>query len=206
MCSISGGCSNIWTFRTRRFSISILVVMAEALGFGRVKTAIEKLIKFGVPKATLLKTDTGILPDADFAEMHRRQDAEDHKTLETWIHSLKPHGVYFSAPLDLDLAMLKAFPDAYKALIPKGGGPKMAADKAAEVVLGRAGSGLTLYTGPFKDYPELLPAYRYHFLTKSKPATHLAALRYIKLKALREDMPPILAEVLQHIAKSLRRG
>ena len=108
-------------------------------------------------------------------------------------------------PLDLDLAMLKAFPDAYKAIIPKGGGPKMTADKAAEVVLGTAGPGTTIYTGPFKDYPALLPAYRYHFLTNSKPATHLAALTHIKKKDLAENMPPVLAEVLQHISKSLRR-
>ena len=101
--------------------------------------------------------------------------------------------------------MLEAFPDAFKAIIPKGGSPKMAADKAAEVVLGTAGPGLTLYTGPFKDYPALLPAYRYHFLTNSKPATHLAALTHIKKKDLAENMPPVLAEVLKHIAKSLRR-
>jgi putative ATP-dependent endonuclease of the OLD family len=113
--------------------------------------------------------------------------------------------VYFSAPLDLDLAMLEAFPDAYEATIPRGGGAKMAPDKAAEVVLGNAGPGLTLYTGAFKAYPALLPAYRYHFLTRSKPATHLAALTHIKAKALREDMPPIFAELLKHIAKSLRR-
>ncbi len=98
------------------------------------------------------------------------------------------------------------FPDAYKAIIPKGGGPKMAADRAAEVVLGKAGSGLALYTGPFEDFPALLPAYRYRFLTNSKPATHLAALTHIKKKDLAEDMPPVLAEVLKHIAKSLRRN
>lgn len=177
----------------------------EGGGFGRVKTAIEKLIEFGAPKATLLKIDKGILPDADFATMHTWQDAEDRKALKSWVDSLKPHGVYFSAPLDLDLAMLEAFHDAYKAIIPKGGGPKMAADKAAEVVLGTAGPGLTLYTGPFKDYPPLLPAYRYHFLTNSKPATHLAALTHIKKKDLGEKMPAVLAEVLKHIAKSLRR-
>ncbi len=59
----------------------------------------------------------------------------------------------------------------------------MAVDKAAEVVLGTAGPGLTLYTGPFQGYPDLLPAYRYHFLTNSKPATHLAALTHIMAKA-----------------------
>ncbi len=174
-------------------------------GFGRVKTAIEKLIEFGVPKGNLLKIEGGMLSDADFARMHTWQDADDRKLLKGWIDCLKPHGVYFSAPLDLDLAMLEAFPDAYEAVIPKGGGPKMAVDKAAEVVLGTAGPGLALYTGPYKDYPDLLPAYRYHFITRSKPATHLAALTHIKSKALREDMPPLLAEALNHIAKCLRR-
>lgn len=174
-------------------------------GFGRVKTAIEKLIEFGVPRATLLKIDKGILSDIDFAAMHTWQDAEDRKNLKAWVDSLKPHDVYFSSPLDLDLAMLEAFSDAYEAIIPKGGGPKMATDKAAEVVLGTAGPGLALYTGPFKDYPALLPAYRYHFLTNSKPATHLAALTHIKKKDLGEKMPAVLAEVLRHIAKSLRR-
>lgn len=174
-------------------------------GFGRVKTTIEKLIEVGVPKAKLLKIDGGMLSDDDFAKMHTWQDAEDRKILKGWVDCLKPHGVYFSAPLDLDLAMLKAFPDAYDAIIPQGGGPKMAVDKAAEAVLGAAGPGLTLYTGAFKDYPDLLPAYRYHFLTRSKPATHLAALTHIKTKALRDDMPAGLKEILEHIAKNLRR-
>ena len=174
-------------------------------GFGRVKTAIEKLIEIGVPKANLLKIDGGTLSDAEFAKMHTWQDTEDRKILRGWVDCLKPHGVYFSAPLDLDLAMLKAFPDAYEAIIPEAGGPKMAIDKAAEVVLGTAGPGLTLYTGAYKDYPALLPEYRYHFLTRSKPATHLAALAHIKRKALRDDMPAVLREILQHVAKNLRR-
>lgn len=177
----------------------------EGGGFGRVKTAIEKLIDVNVPKEKLLKIDKGILSDADFAKMHTWEDAEDQKNLKAWVDSLKPYGVYFSAPLDLDLAMLEAFPDAYQAIIPTGGGPRMAVDKAAEVVLGTAGSGLKPYTGPFKGYPELLPAYRYHFLTNSKPATHLAALTHIKKKDLKEGMPVVLAEVLKHTAKSLRR-
>ena len=101
--------------------------------------------------------------------------------------------------------MLEAFPAAYKGIIPKGGGPRMDENKAAEVVLGTAGSGLALYTGLFKDYPSLLPAYRYHFLTNSKPATHLAALTHIQKKDLKAEMPAVLAEVLNHIVKSLRR-
>jgi putative ATP-dependent endonuclease of OLD family len=174
-------------------------------GFGRVKTAIEKLIEFGAPKATLLKLADGVLSDEQFAAMHTWQAPENSEILQSWINCLKLHGVYFSAPLDLDLAMLEAFPDAYEAIIPKGGGPKMSADKAAEVVLGTAGPGLTLYNGPFKDYPALLPAYRYHFLTNSKPATHLAALTHVKNEDLVEKMPAVLVEILKHIAKSLWR-
>jgi putative ATP-dependent endonuclease of OLD family len=120
----------------------------EGGGFGRIKTAIEKLIDIGVSKEALLKIDSGVLTDERFAKMHTWQDAEDRKILKGWIDCLKPYGVYFSAPLDLDLEMLKAFPDAYSAIVPKGGGPKMAVDKAAEVVLGTAGPGLA-YTGAF---------------------------------------------------------
>lgn len=175
-------------------------------GFGRVKTTIEKLIEFGIPKAALLQSDKGILSNNDFAAMHTWQDADDCKNLKDWVDSLKPYGVYFSSPLDLDLAMLQAFPGAYDAIIPKGGGPKMSTDDAEKVVLGTAGPGCSLYTGPFKDYPALFPSYRYHFLTNSKPATHLAALANIKKRDLEKKMPTVLAELLRHISKSLRWG
>ena len=79
------------------------------------------------------------------------------------------------------------------------------AAKAAEAVLGTSGPGLTLYSGPYKDYPSLFPAYRYHFLTQSKPASHLAALTHIETSDLVTDMPPVLAKVLAHITMSLSR-
>jgi putative ATP-dependent endonuclease of OLD family len=174
-------------------------------GFGRVKTAIEKLIEFGAEKNKLLAIKEGVLTDKSFAEMHTWEDIPDGSLLRGWVDCLKPYGVYFSAPLDLDLCMLAAFPAAYAAVVPKGGGAKMAADKAAEAVLGTAGQGTKAYTSPYAAYPALLPDYRYHFLTHSKPATHLAALTHIGKTVLASKMPPVLAEVLRHIAKSLRR-
>ncbi|WVV47962.1 TOPRIM nucleotidyl transferase/hydrolase domain-containing protein [Pseudomonas sp. NA13] len=89
-------------------------------GWGRVKTAIEKLIEFGAPKAKLLQTTTGVLTDAALLGMHGWNNSSDHSTQLSWINRLKEYGVYFSAPLDLDLAMLDAFPDDYAAVIPKG--------------------------------------------------------------------------------------
>ncbi|KAA8699621.1 ATP-dependent nuclease [Pseudomonas cannabina] len=175
-------------------------------GFRRVKTAIEKLIEFGAPKAEVLRITTGILSDADLANMHNWPDSVDHSGLLSWINNnLKAHGVYFSSPLDLDLAMLEAFPAAYAAIVPERGGSRMAADKAAEVVLGTAGPGLKAYTGPFVGYPPQFPSYRYHFLTNSKPATHLAALTHITKAQLVAHMPVVLASVLKHISASLRR-
>lgn len=174
-------------------------------GFGRIKTAVENLIAFGAPKEKLLKTTEGVMSDAEFAKMHSWQDAEDRKLLPGWIECLRRYGVYFSEPLDLDLAMLATFPDAYEAIITAGGGPRMEADEAAKAVLGTKGPGLTLYIGPYKDHPPLFPAYRYHFLTQSKPATHLAALTHIKKAALKAGMPKVLAELLAHMAENLRR-
>jgi putative ATP-dependent endonuclease of OLD family len=174
-------------------------------GWGRIKTAIENLIAYGAPKATLLSTNSGILSDEAFAEMHTWLYKEDHSVLKAWLTALRPFGVYFSAPLDLDLAMLKHFPDAYAAIIPKGGGPRMAADKAADVVLGTEGPGTTIYTEQLAVYPPLMPAYRYHFLTHSKPATHLAALTHIEPQALAANMPIVLKTLLTHVEKELRR-
>ena len=36
--------------------------------------------------------------------------------LPGWVDFLQKYGVYFSAPLDLDMAMLKAFPAGYEAI------------------------------------------------------------------------------------------
>ena len=174
-------------------------------GFGRIKTAVQNLIHVGVSKSELLDTDDGVLSDADFDAMHTWQDVECTEKLRGWIDFLKKYGVFFSEPLDLDLAMLAAFPAAYAATIPDRGGPKLAAVKAAEAVLGTSSPGPTIYSERYKDYLSCFSAYRYHFLTKSKPATHLAALTHIKPSDLKAGMPPVLAEVLAHITKSLRR-
>ncbi|MFC5423161.1 ATP-dependent endonuclease [Bosea eneae] len=174
-------------------------------GYGRVKTAIEKLIEIGAPKDELLQTDEGVLSNEAFGKMHTWTTEGEHETLRGWINALATYGVYFSEPLDLDLAMLAAFPDAYKAIIPAGGGPRMEVEDATKAVLGAKGPGVALYTGPYEDHQPLFPAYRYHFLTQSKPATHLAALTHMKKSELKADMPEVLAALLAHIAKNLKR-
>ena len=170
-------------------------------GFGRVKSALENLLGIGVDEKDLLGLSDGkLLSRERLAKMHTWKEVEH---LEGWVDSLEKHAVFFSSPLDVDLAMIAAFPDAYAKIVPKGGGPKMTIEKAAEAILGEG--GLSYYDGPRKPLRDLLPGYRYHFLTHSKPATHLRALVGIDDATLKAKMPGTLRAVLKHVKKHLRR-
>ena len=164
-------------------------------GFGRVKTVIERLLEIGVSRESLLD------PGDDLEEMHTWDDPDDMEDLKTWVKDLQSHGVFFSSPLDFDLMMLEAFPEAYESIIPAGGGPKMQVKKAASVVLGTDGPGLDLYENEFASFTEYMPAYRYHFLTRSKPATHIAAMAHMKRRDILENIPKTIRDVLKHVAE-----
>lgn len=175
-------------------------------GFGRVKTAIKQLFKIGVSKTELLRLEDGSqLAEDQLKKMHTWEKADEIENLQGWVDSLVEHGVFFSSPLDIDLIMLEAYSHAYEAIIPKGGGPELTLEEAAKVVLGEKAPGLPLYRENYSEYPALFPAYRYHFMTHSKPATHLAALMHLEVEDIAENMPSILQDVLEHISKSLRR-
>jgi putative ATP-dependent endonuclease of the OLD family len=132
-------------------------------GYGRVVNALGELIDNGVDEKILLKTNSGT---ADLKSM-KGWDSSNWETLSSWVNLVEGYGVYFSSPLDLDMAMLVAFPDAYKATIPAGGGPSLTPDEAVAIVLGTGGKGFDDYKGTFADYKDHMPAYRYHFLTRS---------------------------------------
>ena len=176
-------------------------------GFGRVKTVTRQLLDIGVSKNDLLKLDDGtLLSDDALDKMHTWQDLDCiENRLDSWIDGLNEHGVFFSSPLDFDLMMLAAFPEAYVALEPARGGPMLTEDKAAQVVLGADGSGLALYQGKFMSFAGCLPAYRYHFMTRSKPATHMAAMAHLKHDELAERLPKTITRLLEHITDNLRR-
>ena len=175
-------------------------------GFGRVKTVVRQLLDSDVPRERLLKlSDGSLLSDEDLDQFHTLQEPRHLKNLMGWVKHLRRFGVFFSSPLDLDLMMLEAFPDAYKAIVPAAGGPRMTVNKAAAVVLGEGGPGLDLYEGAYASITELLPAYRYHFLTRSKPATHMAAMTHLRRKAISDDLPETIRVLLKHVSENLRR-
>ncbi|MBC7767381.1 MAG: AAA family ATPase [Phycisphaerales bacterium] len=167
--------------------------------YGRVKVALKHLIAAGWDKNELLALEGGgVLSDKSLEQMHSRAP-DTH--LEGWANSLQDYNVFFSQPLDIDLAMLAAFPAAYAAVVPSGGGPQSDRDSAAAAVLGK--DGASTYEGGFQPLLDLLPEYRYHFLTRSKPATHIAALSQLDDAALKKNAPDVLKRVIQHIKDKL---
>jgi putative ATP-dependent endonuclease of OLD family len=173
----------------------------EGGGFGRIKNAVHHLLANGTDRQQLLTlADASVMSNEDLESMHGW--AHCTPTLLSWVNRLEQFNVFFSWPLDLDLAMLKAFPEAYKAII-EGTGPRMTNQDAGQVVLGAGGHGLAAYADDEAMFVEHMAAYRYHFLTHSKPATHLRALTKIAAGSLKNEMPACLRKVLQHIKNNL---
>lgn len=119
-----------------------------------------------------------------------------------WICALRREAVYFSTPIDLDFAMLLSFPADYKKPRPNGTGPSLTdkgMENAKKAVL-KSNGNLDLYDDGYKgDFSW----YSYHFLSHSKPDSHLAALSGIAAKKLATDAPKELLRLLDRVAKTL---
>ncbi len=107
------------------------------------------------------------------------------------MESLESYGVFYSAPLDIDLLMLQAFPEIYMAASrSKPRVPTKEPDMqrylvaASEAVLGEQGDH-ELYS----DELDLLPWYRSLFIHGSKPVAHMSALASLGDSELRRSCP-----------------
>jgi hypothetical protein len=115
-----------------------------------------------------------------------------------WLKALRQEGVFFSFPLDIDFAMLSAFPEAYQHPNPGGRGPRGGAEAISEKksVTLKTGGNPELYdhsyNANFKWYP-------YLFLNRSKPETHIAALARIEDDDLAENAPSELTALIEHL-------
>ncbi len=140
----------------------------------------------------------------DLAEVGAIEDRDliDEGEENIWLKALREEGIYFSFPLDLDFAMLNAFPDAYQKLKPGGSGPHDGVDaicKKKAVTLKKGGNSELYddnYNNEFKWYP-------YLFLNRSKPESHIAALARIKDDDLAKKMPAELRALIEHVKNAL---
>lgn len=165
----------------------------EGAGWGRVQYIRDQLLKLHGSEAPYLRFEdangaTHSLSDETYDTLHEKDVYTAAAELQWWLtHFRLKFDVFFSAPLDLDLAMLECFPDAYKNQTPAGGGPRLpvAEPQRGDAVRARMRQVLTsdpasapaqlgaTYTAA---QVELFPWYKYLFVDGSKPVAHMRAL------------------------------
>jgi len=112
------------------------------------------------------------------------------------IYDLEQTSVYFSHPVDLDLMMLEAFPDAY------GAEPAGAPDeKTITAVLGKSHVNENRLPA---DVLALFADYHRKFDLKSKPAAHLRAMAALTDKELLKDLPEVLKRLVEDVRAKLK--
>ncbi|MET9296601.1 AAA family ATPase [Streptomyces sp. NPDC003077] len=112
------------------------------------------------------------------------------------LQHLRKFAVFYSEPLDLDYAMLCAFDKAYRHL--EGGQRGPDSSDPTTTVLGEKGTRPGYWN---KERAERLGWYRYLFLSRSKPSTHLSALGRLSDEELRLNAPEVLVALVEHIRK-----
>lgn len=186
----------------------------EGAGWGRVQYVRDQLVlRLGAGHESLqFKTKGGevqSLEDEVYETLGEKSDTET-KEMAVWLEFFKNRfDVFFSAPLDLDFAMLEAFQTVYRGLAPAPKGPRLPAQDAPEYekaiirrlkqVLASDDSNApdelgSTYT---KAQQELFPWYKYLFVDGSKPVTHMRALLAIEDKTLVENAPVFLKELVE---------
>ena len=167
-------------------------------GWGRIKTTCSLLLENGVSPLMLFGADldpTG--PAANLASFDQLA-ADDMTGLKAWVQRLRNFNVFFCAPLDLDYSMLRAFPAAYQLVEPGRQGPSEHGDPRAAIlgIDGRAD-----FYGP--EHEEALRWYRYLFLGRGKPSTHMRVMSQLEPGALAAGAPEELKMLLAAIVARL---
>jgi len=145
--------------------------------------------------------EAGTIDPDEVGDIENR-DLLDEGEDNYWVKALGEEGIFFSFPLDIDFAMLSAFPDAYQHPNPGGRGPRGGADAISDkkAVTLKTGGDSELYND---NYDDEFKWYPYLFLDRSKPETHFAALARIEDNDLAENAPPELIALIKHVKKAL---
>jgi len=172
-------------------------------GWGRIKTACAQLLENGVsPRALFGEHLHADGPAANLAAFGGLP-ADDAANLDGWAKWLRQFGVFFCAPLDLDYSMLRAFPAPYQVAEAGRQGPSNRGDPRT-AVLGDDGVP-ALYPA---DHDGPLRWYRYLFLGRGKPSTHvrvLSRLPDVDLAAgAPEELRALLTTMVARLAPPVR--
>ncbi|WP_427184533.1 ATP-dependent nuclease [Bordetella bronchialis] len=153
-------------------------------GWGRIKYVNDEFEKYR-PEQKLPK-DHGI-PKWDSTKHMVRKYGHYLKLLEK-------REVYFSYPMDLDFAMLLAYPDVYGAI------EEDPEDDTIKAVLGKSHHDASQYS---EDEQQLFNTYHQRFKLGSKPAAHIDALAQLTDEELLADMPASLSRLADAVITKL---
>lgn len=156
-------------------------------GWGRVSYAAKQLNRFrpGTFTADSVAKIKAWNADADFPVYKAGSGA---------LHTMEKHGVFFSYPLDLDLMLLEAYPDAYDVTTSTPTGATQ------EAVLGKARANVDRLDA---TQLELFDEYQKQFKQGSKPASHIAAMAELADDELLADLPEPLDRMVNAIRERL---
>ncbi len=164
----------------------------EGAGWGRIQYVRDQLLLlYPTGSARGAFTDpTGAartLDEGAFDALHQKDDRLDAAELRLWVQALREqYDVFFSAPLDLDFAMLEAFPTAYRSQHPPGGGPRLPPGEPERAAAAKERMRQVLASDPGSAPPalgasygaaraETFAWYKYLFVDGSKPVAHMRA-------------------------------
>ncbi|OMG18707.1 ATP-dependent nuclease [Actinomyces naeslundii] len=161
-------------------------------GWGRVRNALRQINSLS--ETPLYKdSDINALPDWDtnqpFPQLY---DSDSSKSSP--LQALERHNVFFSGPVDLDLMMLEAYPEAYNVT------PVSHTDKMVIAVLGKNHSNIQHLDSSLL---KLFDDYHKKFKLRSKPATHLSALCSMSNEQILKKLPGVLVRLIDSVRSEL---
>lgn len=183
-------------------------------GWARIHYLIDQLEKVGHKRAEVRSVTrngiTTVLPDEEFEGM-KAWDV-DGANMDGWANWLEVFNVFVSSPLDLDFAMLRAFPSEYQSA-KTGTGPRIP-DKtknpagyesrirsAVDAVLKSESAQGKSYTA---DEKHDFIWYQHLFLGRGKPSTHILAMNSISPEELKQRAPERLKRLVDRVRELLK--
>jgi putative ATP-dependent endonuclease of OLD family len=161
-------------------------------GWGRIRYGLQQLLKFPTIESTLNEQHVKDLPkwNSDSSPLTLKLGKDCMKFLES-------AGVFFSSPVDLDFAMLRAFPGAYSIENDELVEP----DKdILSSVLGKKHGDVGQYSEEEQKY---FDAYHRRFKLGSKPAAHLGALGELEDAEINKHMPGPISRLIDMVKDKL---
>ncbi len=161
-----------------------LDVARHQAGWGRIKYVNDQLGKY--------RLDQKLPKDYVIPKWDSTKDMV--RDFDNYLEELKDRDVYFSYPMDLDFAMLLAYPDAYGVV------RETPDDSTIVAVLGKSHHDASQYS---EDEQKLFGTYHSSFKIGSKPAAHIEALAKLNDEDLLANMPESLARLADAVISRL---